>query len=124
MGVCCESGNLPRADAKFMELYFKDLISKEASLEKLVDDLARVVQGADDIAKAVGQNLSEESREEVATRLDRLKASCRRLAEQAVSGGRATDRLVRRHPYSSLGIVFAAGLLVGAAVFYGRGRLS
>lgn len=105
-----------------MELYFKDLISKEATLEKLVDDLARVVQGADDIARAVGPNLSEQTREEVTTRLDRLKTSCRRLADQAVSRGRATDRLVRRHPYSSLGIAFGAGLVLGAILLDWRIR--
>jgi len=31
-----------------MELYYKDLISEDASLEKLVDDLMLVVQGAND----------------------------------------------------------------------------
>ena len=33
-----------------MEVYFKELISKDASLNKLVDDLQRVVQGVDQLA--------------------------------------------------------------------------
>ena len=37
-----------------MEVYFKELISKDSSLDKLVDDLERVVQGADDLAKSIG----------------------------------------------------------------------
>ena len=92
-----------------MEVYFKDLISKEASLDKLVDDLA---QEADDFAQTIGAGMSEESRREVAHRADRLKQSCRRLKENAVAGVQATDRLVRRNPYASLGLAAVLGLLV------------
>jgi Uncharacterized conserved protein len=97
-----------------MEVYFKDLISKDASLEKLVDDLSRVVQGADDYARAVGANVSEETRNEVVGRLNRLKQNCAALKSHAVTGARATDRLVRANPYKSLALVFAAGFLAGA----------
>ena len=37
-----------------MELYYRDLISKDASLEKLVDNLMLVVQGAEEFAEATG----------------------------------------------------------------------
>jgi len=97
-----------------MELYYKDLISKEASLEKLVDDLMRVVQGADELVQATGIHLAEEKRREIRTRLERLKERCGRLKQQAMAGARATDKLLRQHPYSSLGLAFACGLLAGA----------
>src|SRR2546430_11879593 len=100
-----------------MEVYYKDLISEETSLEKLVDDLARVVQGADELAQASGVHLPEEKRREITTRLDRLKEQCGKLKEQAMSGARATDKLLRKHPYSSLGVAFGCGLLIGALVF-------
>jgi len=96
-----------------MELYFKDLISKESSLEKLVDDLALLVQGADDFAKAVAPNLSEETREEVATRVNRLKESCQRISRQAAAGAQATDRFLKKHRYSALAAIFGLGLLLG-----------
>jgi ElaB/YqjD/DUF883 family membrane-anchored ribosome-binding protein len=99
-----------------MEVYFKDLISKEASLEKLVDDLSRVVQGADDYARAVGANVPDDVRNEVVGRLQSLKDGCQELRRRAVEGAHATDRLVRKNPYSALTILFAAGFLVGAAV--------
>ena len=51
-----------------MEVYYKDFISEETSLEKLVDDLARVVQGADELAQASGVHLPEEKRREITTR--------------------------------------------------------
>jgi ElaB/YqjD/DUF883 family membrane-anchored ribosome-binding protein len=96
-----------------MELYYKDLISEDASLEKLVDDLMLVVQGAHEFAEAAGANLTGINREEIHTRLQRLKESCRKIKEQAVAGAAATDKILREHPYSSLGFTFVCGLLVG-----------
>jgi ElaB/YqjD/DUF883 family membrane-anchored ribosome-binding protein len=96
-----------------MELYYKDLISEDASLERLVDDLMLVVQGANEFAEAAGATLPQIKREEIHTHLQRLKESCRRIKEQAVAGAVATDKVLREHPYSSLGIAFACGLLTG-----------
>jgi ElaB/YqjD/DUF883 family membrane-anchored ribosome-binding protein len=93
-----------------MELYYKDLISKEASLDKLVDDLMFLVQGADEVAELAGVNLAAAPKEEISHRLVRLKESCRLIKQRAV----ATDKLFRQYPYSSLGFAFAAGILVGA----------
>src|SRR5688572_30642172 len=96
-----------------MELYYKDLISKDASLEKLVDDLMLLVQGANEIAEAAGATLAGAPAKDLATRLERLKESCQRLKAQAISGARATDKVLRRHPYSSIGFAFAAGMVAG-----------
>ena len=96
-----------------MEVYFKDLISADTSLDKLVDDLSLVVQGADDLANAVGDHLSEEKREEVACRLHRLKESCARIKEQTVAGAQATDKLLREYLYVSLAVTFGVGFLIG-----------
>lgn len=97
-----------------MELYYKDLISEEASLEKLVDNLMLVVQGADDFAEATGANLSKASQLELRTRLERLKDGCRRVKQHAVSSALAADKVMRQYPYSSVGFAFSFGLLAGA----------
>jgi ElaB/YqjD/DUF883 family membrane-anchored ribosome-binding protein len=99
-----------------MELYYKDLISEDASLEKLVDDLMLLVQGANDFAQEAGLGLAAMPQEELAGKLERLKASCRRLKEQAVAGAVAADKTMRRYPYSSLGIAFGLGVLAGLLV--------
>lgn len=99
-----------------MELYYKDLISEDASLEKLVDDLMLVVQGANEFAEAAGANLAQINREEIHTRLQRLKESCHKIKEQAMAGAAATDKILRKYPYSSLGFAFACGLLAGTLV--------
>ena len=96
-----------------MELYYKDLISKEASLEKLVDDLTRVVQGADEFAEAAGVTLPPERRQEIATHLARLKESCQRVKKHAVATAVAADKLLHQYPYSAAGFAFAIGLLIG-----------
>ena len=99
-----------------MEVYYKDLISEEASLEKLVDDLMRVVQGATEFADAAGLNLPPQPRAELTTRREHLRQSCRTLKEQVVASARATDRLMRRYPYSAVGFGFSVGLLIGALI--------
>ena len=105
-----------------MEVYFKELISEEASLEKLVDDLERLVQGADDFARAIGVDLAARSGTEVTGRLRRLKESCQRINREVASKARATDRLVRKNPYAFLGAAILAGMAVGAALGLRRGR--
>lgn len=100
-----------------MELYFKDLISEDASLDKLVDDLALLVQGADEFAKAVGANLPEATRLEVTTRLDNLKRNYQKLKGQAVAGARATDRVLRENTYPFVCVAFVAGLLLSVKLF-------
>jgi ElaB/YqjD/DUF883 family membrane-anchored ribosome-binding protein len=99
-----------------MELYYKDLISEEASLEKLVDNLMRVVQGAEEFVQAAGAEVSVERREEITSRLARLKEACRSLQRQTVATAHAADRTLRRYPYSAVGFAFALGLLAGAIV--------
>ncbi len=94
-----------------MELYYKDLISKDSSLENLVDDLMLVVQGADELAQAAGARLGQLDREEVTSGLRRLKAGYQGLRERAIAGAQAADKLMRRYPYSTAGLAFAFGLM-------------
>jgi ElaB/YqjD/DUF883 family membrane-anchored ribosome-binding protein len=102
-----------------MELYYKDLISKEGSLEQLVDELMRVVQGTDELAET-GEPLTEERKAEIVTRLARIKAACSHLKDRATAGARATDRALHQYPYSFAGVAFAAGLLAGLMISRSR----
>ena len=94
-----------------MEVYFKELISKEASLDKIVDDLERVVQGADDLAKSLGPHLAE--RQDIAQRVHRLKQKCARINREIVESAQATDRFVRKNPYSFIAGAALLGMLLG-----------
>ena len=77
-----------------MELYYKDLISEDASLEKLVDDLMLVVQGAEEFAQAAGATLSGERKQEITTRLARLKAACQNVKEHTKATALAADKIL------------------------------
>lgn len=103
-----------------MEVYYKDLISEDSSLEKLVDDLMLVVQGADELAQAAGAQLGQLDRDEIRSGLDRLKSGYQSLRQHAVSGAQAADKFMRRYPYSTAGFAFAIGLL--AARLFKRKR--
>ena len=99
-----------------MELYYKDLISEEASLDKLVDDLMLVVQGASELAEAAGSQLNPERNAEIRSKLEKITEGCNRIKEHAVAGARATDKLLRQYPYSSLGFAFGLGVLTAILV--------
>jgi ElaB/YqjD/DUF883 family membrane-anchored ribosome-binding protein len=99
-----------------MELYYRDLISEDASLEKLVDDLMLVVQGAEEFAEATGAGLPKEHREELTSRLERLKEGCRHVQQQARATALAVDKVIRQYPYSSAGVGLAVGLLTGILI--------
>jgi ElaB/YqjD/DUF883 family membrane-anchored ribosome-binding protein len=102
-----------------MELYYRDLISEDASLEKLVDDLLMVVQGADEFAQAAGAALPEH-KSEITSRLERLKEGCAAVRQHALKSALATDKLLREYPYSFAGFAFAIGLLAGALICRSR----
>jgi len=102
--------------SRSMELYYKDLISEEASLEKLVDDLMMVVQGADEFVQAAGSAFGGPQKQEITTRLQRLKESSRRIERQAVDSALAVDKVLHQYPYSAVGFAFAFGLLAGGYI--------
>ncbi len=101
-----------------MELYYKDLISEEASLEQLVDELTLAVQGADELGASTA--LDPRRKQEILSRLQRIKHSYLHMRNQAVATARATDKMLRRSPYSSVGAAFLVGLVVGLLVQRGR----
>ncbi len=89
------------------------------STEKLVTDLKRVVRDSEELlqssAGAVGEK-AHEMRERLAATLESAKATCRRLEEKAIEGAKATDRVIRDHPYESIGVAFGIGMLIGVLV--------
>ena len=45
--------------------------------------------------------------------VDDLKAVIQRAEEKAVERAKAADKVIRTHPYQTIGIAFGLGLLVG-----------
>ena len=89
------------------------------STEKLTADLKRVVRDSQELlrdsAEAVGEK-GQAVRERMAQTLESAKATYLRLEEKAKNGAKATDKVIREHPYQSLGVAFAVGVLLGVLV--------
>jgi len=85
----------------------------------LVSDLKTVTKDAEELLKTVSGekgNGSQEIRMRLSSAIESAKATYRRMEEKAVAGAKATDKVIRDHPYESLGVAFGLGLLVGVLV--------
>ena len=94
-------------------------MNTEVSTERLVKDLKVVARDAEDLIRATAGDVSDkakEARTRLAAALESAKESCRTLQEKALAGAKATDRVIREHPYQTLGVAFAVGVLVGVLV--------
>jgi len=95
------------------------MIKNEGSTEKLVTDLKRVVRDSEELLKdsagAVGEKALD-LRERLSQTLESAKATCRRIEERAIEGAKASDKVIRAHPYESIGVAFGIGLLIGVLV--------
>jgi ElaB/YqjD/DUF883 family membrane-anchored ribosome-binding protein len=91
----------------------------EESTEKLLQDLRAVVHDGEELLKAGANELSERgsaARERLTAALEMAKETRRKLEKQALASARATDRIIRQHPYESIGIAFGVGMLLGVLI--------
>ncbi len=91
----------------------------DINTDRLVSDLKTVTKDAEELLKTVSGekgNGSHEMRMRLSSAIESAKATYRRMEEKAVAGAKATDKVIRDHPYESLGIAFGLGLLVGVLV--------
>ncbi len=87
--------------------------------EQLASDLKSVVQDAEELMKATAGQTGEkvaQVRSRLKAAIESAKATCQQWEEKTVAAAKATDKTIRTHPYESIGIAFAAGLLVGVLV--------
>ena len=89
------------------------------SVDQLIRDLKLIVRDGQDLLKATAGDASDKAREmraKISTAIDSAKETCERLEEKAVAGAKATDKVIREHPYQSIGVAFGVGLLIGVLV--------
>ena len=91
----------------------------EVSTDKLVTNLKRVVQDSQELlqasAGAVGDK-AHDLRDRLAKTIESARDTCRRVEEKAVQGAKVTDKVIRDHPYQSIGLAFGLGVLIGVLV--------
>ena len=83
---------------------------------KVLTDLKQVVEDSEELlmdsASAVGEK-AHQLRERLTRRLETARATCRRIEEKAKDGAKATDKVIREHPYQSLGVALGVGIVIG-----------
>lgn len=104
-----------------METVFEEMQAAQGdvSREKVKEDLRALVRDAEELLKATTSDVSEKTKEvrsRLRDTLEQAKATCHRLQDKTVAAAKATDKVIREHPYESLGIAFGLGLLIGVLV--------
>jgi ElaB/YqjD/DUF883 family membrane-anchored ribosome-binding protein len=91
----------------------------EVSFNKLVNDFKVVVHDAEALLKATAGDLGEKAREartRLVASLESCKSSLHVVEDKAIASAKAADRVIRDHPYQSIGLSFGIGLLIGVLV--------
>ena len=87
--------------------------------QRLTSDLNLVLRDAEELLKATagtgGENVKA-AHSKLASALESAKATCERVKEKTVAAAKATDHVIREHPYQSIGVALGAGLLIGVLV--------
>ena len=106
-----------------METYFPTMHETLgiSPAQKVIEDLNALVHDAEELLKATAGQSGEQAvaaRARLATTIASAKKTSLRLKETTLATVRATDRIIRAHPYQSIGLALGAGLLIG--VILGR----
>lgn len=92
---------------------------QDVTMDKLVQDFKVVMRDAESLLKASAGDLGEKAREaraRLTASLESARGSFYKVEEKAIAGAKATDQVIREHPYESIGIAFGVGLLIGVLV--------
>jgi ElaB/YqjD/DUF883 family membrane-anchored ribosome-binding protein len=86
-------------------------------------DQQNAAQGAEAAARQVsdsaksGMNELAQKGRETANKLGAaLNTAKTRIQESTTAGARATDQIVRDHPYEAIGVAFGVGVLIGVLI--------
>jgi len=83
---------------------------------ELAKPAERLIEDAQDLLAATAHVAEEkviEARKRLTAAIEKGREAWRNVQETAVSGAKATDRAIRKHPYRSIGIAFGVGMLLG-----------
>ncbi len=91
----------------------------DVTKDKLMQDLKAVAHDTEELIKATAGQMGDkakEARARLSTSLDEFKKTCHDYQEKACAGAKATDQMIREHPYQSMFVTFSAGLVIGLLV--------
>lgn len=91
----------------------------EANAEQMVDDLRSVTRDAEELVNATaseGSDRARNARARLTQAIEAAKETCARWEQKALESAKATDKVIRDHPYQSIGIALGLGILIGVLV--------
>jgi len=78
-------------------------------IQSLAEDAQALLSATTDVA---GEKVAE-ARRRLTAAIEKGKETWENVQERAVAGAKATDQVIRDHPYQALGVAFGVGALVG-----------
>ena len=94
------------------------MTTQEAN-QRLAADLKQVMRDAEELLKATAGEAGEKMKEvrgRLTAALQSARTTCEHLQDKTVEAAKATDHVIREHPYESIGAAFGVGLLIGVLV--------
>ena len=91
----------------------------EVSRQKLAQDLRVLIRDAEALLKAGAADAGgkmEDLKSRLRASVGQMKETCHDLEQKVAAGAKATDKVIREHPYESIGVAFGVGLLIGVLV--------
>jgi len=95
-------------------------MSDSVTRDKLVRDIREVISDTEVLLKETANDLgskASEVRKRLAVKLEDAKSGLKQVEHAvkfaAAEGAKKTDKLIREHPYESIGLSFGVGLLFG-----------
>jgi ElaB/YqjD/DUF883 family membrane-anchored ribosome-binding protein len=83
--------------------------SESSHLDRLVDEARALLEATAGVA---GETVGA-ARKRLAAAIESSKRAAHQVADKAVAGAKATDTLVREHPWQAVGIAVGVGALIG-----------
>lgn len=86
---------------------------------ELAEPAGNLVEDAQELLAATAHVAEEKviaARKRLADAMEKGKDAWRTVQTTAVSGAKATDRAIRKHPYQTIGIALGVGVILGYLV--------
>jgi ElaB/YqjD/DUF883 family membrane-anchored ribosome-binding protein len=81
-----------------------------------MEEAKAAARQAGEHVKSTASEMAEAGRETVSRLGAAWESTKNNIQEKAVTSARATDRVIRDHPYETIGIAFGVGVLIGVLI--------
>lgn len=91
-------------------------MNNRINTDALVTDLQAVVRDSEELLEAVAGATGEKAeqlRDRLTETLEKARQTCLKLEGKTKETVKAADEVIREHPYQSIGVALAAGVIVG-----------